>query len=72
MISKHEKKHAELVSFLGIYELANILVTLAVRAYCNIEDYWEVYFDINERMNVALDNNIFILFPQRDVNLFNA
>ena len=58
---------------MGVLELADSSVNLAVRPFCKASDYWDVFFDINEQMKVALDNNnVTIPFPQRDVHLTNA
>ena len=73
VLTKHEKVLSEPAPFVGVVELADSSVNLAVRPYCKVEDYWTVFFDINEQMKVALDNNdITIPFPQRDVHLTNA
>jgi small conductance mechanosensitive channel len=57
--------------FVGVDSLADSSVNLAVRPWCNNENYWDVYFGITEKAKKALDeNNISIPFPQRDVHLF--
>lgn len=39
-------------------------------AYCKPNDYWNVFFDLNEQIKIALDENgIEIPFPQRVVHL---
>ena len=56
--------------FVGVSEMADSSVNLVVRPYCRPEQYWDVFFDINEQVKVALDAaNIAIPFPQRDVHL---
>jgi len=73
VLTKHDKVLSEPAPFVGVLELADSSVNLAVRPYCNVGDYWDVFFDINEQMKVALDNSgITIPFPQRDVHLMNA
>ena len=73
VLTKHDKVLNYPSPFVGVLELADSSVNLAVRPYCKVEDYWDVFFDINEQMKVALDNNsITIPFPQRDVHLMNA
>lgn len=57
--------------FVGVAELADSSVNLAVRPHCKPEDYWDVYFDITEAAKLTLDENgIEIPFPQRDVHLY--
>ena len=59
--------------FVGVNGFGDSSVDLVVHPHCKPEDYWNVYFDINEQIKEALDNNgISIPFPQRDVHLFKA
>ncbi len=56
--------------FVGVLNFGDSSVNLAVRPYCNSEEYWDVYFDSNEAVKKALDDaNIEIPFPQRDINI---
>jgi len=58
--------------FVGVSELADSSVNLAVRPYCEPKDYWTVYFDILEQSKLALDkNSIKIPFPQVDIHMKN-
>ena len=53
-------------------ELADSSVNLTVRVWCKSEDYWGIFFDLQEHVKNAFDSNgISIPFPQRDVHLFN-
>jgi small conductance mechanosensitive channel len=53
-------------------ELADSSVNFAVRAWVKGSDYWDVYFDMQEKVKKAFDaNNISIPYPQHDVHLFN-
>jgi len=73
VLQKHEKVLQDPAPFVGVVELADSSVNLAVRPHSIPEDYWDVFFDINEKMKLSLDeNNISIPFPQRDVHLINA
>jgi len=38
-----------------VLELAESSVNFAVRPWCNVDDYWTVYFDITENTKIALD-----------------
>ncbi|MDP8205202.1 MAG: mechanosensitive ion channel [Candidatus Electryonea clarkiae] len=52
-------------------ELADSSVNLAVRVWCKTEDYWAIFFDMNENVKLAFDKEgISIPFPQRDVHLY--
>ncbi len=56
--------------FVGVNELADSAVNFAVRPWATVEDYWAVYFGINEKIKLALDEaGITIPFPQVDVHI---
>ena len=56
--------------FVGVLEMADSSVNFAVRPHCLPEDYWDVFFSVNEEVKKALDkNSISIPFPQRDVHM---
>lgn len=56
--------------FVGVSELADSSVNLAVRPYAAPEHYWDVYFEILENSKIALDTaKITIPFPQVDVHM---
>jgi small conductance mechanosensitive channel len=55
----------------GVLELADSSVNFAVRPWVNAADYWDVFFDLNEKMKLRFDEEgISIPFPQHDVHLF--
>ncbi len=71
VLSNHDKVLSEPAPFVGVLELADSSVNLAVRPYARPEHYWDVYFDVYEQAKAALDAaNITIPFPQRDVHLY--
>lgn len=73
VMTKHDKVIADPAPFVGVAEMADSSVNLVVRPHCNPEHYWNVFFDVNEQMKIALDqNNITIPFPQRDVHMINS
>jgi len=56
--------------FVGLSELADSSVNLTARAWVKGEDYWGVFFDINEKTYNAFNaGGINIPFPQMDVHL---
>ena len=56
--------------FVGVLELADSSVNLAVRPWCHPDDYWDIYFNTTELGKLALDENgIVIPFPQHDVHM---
>ena len=57
----------------AVSELGDSSVNLGVRPFVKVDDYWDVYFDVTEKMKLALDEaGISIPFPQRDVHLIKA
>lgn len=70
VMNKHPKILKDPKPFVGVYELGDNSVNLAVRSYALPKDYWEVYFEINEAGKEALDEaNIEIPFPQMDLHV---
>ncbi len=70
IIDNHPKVLKNPAPFVGVAELADSSVNLAVRPYTKPEDYWEVYFHVYEEGKIALDNaGITIPFPQVDVHM---
>lgn len=51
-------------------EHSDSALTYTVRVWCKNEDYWDVYFDITEKVKKAFDENgIEIPYPQLDVHM---
>jgi small conductance mechanosensitive channel len=58
---------------IGVAELADSSVNFAVRPWVNADDYWAVFFNINEQMKKRFDaEGISIPYPQTDVHLHQA
>lgn len=59
--------------FINLSALADSSVNFKVRARVKGEDYWAVFFAMNEAVKKAFDaENISIPFPQRDVHIHNS
>ena len=57
----------------AVSELGESSVNFVVRPWVNASDYWNVRFDITEKIKLALDkNDITIPYPQRDVHMKNS
>jgi small conductance mechanosensitive channel len=57
----------------AVSELGDSSVNFVVRPWVKSRDYWAVYFDLTEKIKVALDRNgISIPYPQRDVHVKQA
>ena len=58
--------------FVGVSELGDSSINLTVRPWVKIEDYWDVFFDMNQKIKETLDeNNFSIPFPQQDVHIIS-
>ncbi|TLX72329.1 mechanosensitive ion channel [Labilibacter sediminis] len=70
IMNNHDKVLQDPPPFVGVSELADSSVNLAVRPHAKPQDYWQVYFDVYEQGKIALDEGgIVIPFPQVDVHL---
>jgi small conductance mechanosensitive channel len=57
----------------AVSELGDSSVNFVVRPWVNAADYWDVYFNITEKIKLALDKNgITIPYPQRDVHMISG
>lgn len=60
------------VPFIGLGELGDSSVNITVRAWVKTDDYWDVFFDMNERVyNEFGGHGLNIPFPQMDVHIKN-
>jgi small conductance mechanosensitive channel len=58
---------------IAVAELADCSVNFAVRPWVNAGDYWNVKFDVTEKIKLAFDAaGISIPYPQMDVHLDKA
>lgn len=59
-------------SFIGLGALADSSVNLTVRVWAKAEDYWDIFFAMNENVYNAFNaEGINIPFPQMDVHVIN-
>ena len=59
--------------FIAVSELADSSVNFAVRAWVKGEDYWDVYFDLNEKVYKTFDQKgLNIPYPQMDVHMHQS
>ena len=57
-------------NFIGLGELGDSSVNITVRAWVKTDDYWPVFFDMNERVyNEFEQEGLSIPFPQMDVHI---
>ena len=71
ILAADERILKEPAPVVAVKELGDSSVNFAVRPWVNTADYWNVYFDITEKVKLAFDDKgISIPFPQRDVHLY--
>ena len=57
-------------AFIGLGELADSSVNITLRVWCKTEDYWDVFFKMNERIYKEFDGHgLSIPYPQMDVHV---
>jgi len=57
---------------IGLMEMGDSSVNFAFRPWVKVEDYWDLFFDLQERIKIRFDEEgVTIPFPQRDVHLFD-
>ena len=56
---------------IAVSSLGDSSVNFIVKAWCDNAEYWNVYYDMQEKVKLTFDReNISIPFPQTDVHLF--
>lgn len=71
ILSKDERILQNPAPMVGVLELADSSVNFAVRPWVKTEDYWDVYFDLQETIKKRFDEEgISIPFPQQDIHLY--
>ena len=58
--------------FVALKELGDNAVILVVRVWCLNSEYWNIYFEMQEKVKLTFDNEgISIPYPQRDIHVYN-
>lgn len=58
---------------IAVSELAGSSVNLVVRPWVKTQDYWNVRFDLTEKIKMTFDEEgISIPFPQRDLHIIDG
>lgn len=70
-LGKNDKKIlTDPAPFIGITEMADSSVNLTFRVWVESDDYWNVFFDMNEKVYDAFNKSgVQIPFPQMDVHI---
>ena len=74
ILTNHPKILKDPEPFVALAELGDSSVDLTVRAWVNKEDYWEVFFNVNEQVYEKFNETegLSIPFPQMDVHVANS
>ena len=71
VLAKDERILKDPAPKIAVVELADSSVNFVVRPWVKADDYWDVYFDLNENIKKSFDSEgISIPFPQRDVHVY--
>lgn len=72
ILDSHEKVLADPEPIVRLHELADSSVNFVVRPWVNMDDYWDVYWDVTRAVKMRFDEEgISIPFPQRDVHMYS-
>ena len=70
IIRSDERVLADPAPFVGVRELGDSSVNFAFRPWVKSEDYWDVHFDMMEKVKLTFDEKgISIPYPQMDIHL---
>lgn len=72
VLSRNEKVLTDIAPTVRMTEHGASAIVICARPWCNVADYWDVYFDTTEGVRAAfIENNISIPFDQLDVHVVN-
>jgi small conductance mechanosensitive channel len=73
LCTNHPKVLKDPAPVVKLASLGDSSVNFSIRPWTKTDDYWDVFFDLNEQIKKACDaNGLSIPFPQRDVHLFQS
>ncbi len=70
-ITKEDRVLKDPAPFVGVQAMSDSSIDLAVRPWVKVEDYWDVFFVLNEAIKKRIETEgLCIPFPQRDVHVY--
>jgi small conductance mechanosensitive channel len=73
LVSEDERILSDPAPLVAVAELADSSVNFNVRPWCKTSDYWNVYFDMHEKVKLTFDaEGVSIPYPQMDVHTDKA
>lgn len=72
-IAEDEKILKDPAPFIGLGELADSSVNITLRVWTKTDDYWDVFFNMNEKIYAQFESKgLSIPFPQMDLHVHNV
>ena len=72
ILKSHDKILDQPEPVVRLHTLGESSVDFVVRPWVNVDDYWDVYWDVTKTVKLRFDQEgISIPFPQRDVHVYN-
>jgi small conductance mechanosensitive channel len=72
LLAKDPRVLKDPAPFVGVSAMAESSIDFAVRPWVKVEDYWDVFFALNEAIKKRFDaDGLSIPFPQRDVHIYS-
>jgi small conductance mechanosensitive channel len=72
ILKSHDKVLSQPESMVKLHTLNASSVDFVVRPWVNVDDYWDVYWDVTRTVKLRFDEEgVSIPFPQRDVHVYN-
>lgn len=73
VVEADERILTEPAPLIAVGELADSSVNFTVRVWCKTMEYWDIYWEIHQKVKEAFDtNDITIPFPQQDVHMYQT
>ena len=70
IVENHPKALKKPEPFVRVSECADSALTYTVRVWCKNSDYWDVYFQVNQRVKDVFDaQGIEMTYPHLNVHL---
>ena len=72
LVEEDDRIFSDPAPLIAVGELKDSSVTLVCKVWCNEEDYWSIFYKMQEAVKEAFDREgISIPYPQLDVHLSN-
>ena len=72
ILTSHELVLKDPAPMVRLHTLGASSVDFVVRPWVNVDDYWDVYWDVTRTVKLRFDEEgVSIPFPQRDVHVYH-